>query len=196
MFFVVLSLMAVSGPASAQVWNEQGDAGDLPGTAQVPVGAGALSFISGVISDKGDADMYCIHIDGNNFGASLCDAAFFDTQLFVFTPAGIGVSHRDDFCELQSTLGEIQPGPGNVLLAISGYDKDPVNAAGSEIWEDGPFGDERVPDGPGAPGPVAGWIGFGDNGEYRIALTGVSYCADATPVRSTTWGNIKATYRN
>ncbi len=186
--------VGLASPAIAQHWSEQGDAGDLPGTAQVPTGAGALNSIAGVISDDFDADMYCIHIDGN-FSASLCGGAAFDTQLFLFSRDGTGVSFRDDSCDLQSTLGDIQPAPGDYFIAISGFDRDALNAGGSEIWSDTPYGLERAPDGPGAPGPIAAWGGAGDSGEYVIALAGVSYCGQATPVEPKTWGGIKAIYR-
>ena len=52
---IVVSLVAT--PVLAQVWNETGDAGDLPATAQSPVGSGPLITIRGDILPDGDADM-------------------------------------------------------------------------------------------------------------------------------------------
>lgn len=192
-------------PAVAQgggaVWNEVGDAGDRPGTAQeTACQAGqALTTINGSLANGADVDMYCIHIDGLNYSASLCGGAAFDTQLWLFEPDGTGFSFRDDSdCGLQSTLGELQPGPGDFLLAVSGYDKDALNSLGLEIWADTPFGTERPPDGPGMLMPVVtSWgTNTGAFDAYSIVLTGVSCCDTVVPVQPTTWGSIKATYGN
>ncbi len=198
LLIAILGVVALAAPAMAVEWAESGDAGDLPATAQNTNCTGALTAITGTLTaGANDADMYCIHIDGN-YGATACGGAAFDTQLALFQTSGIGVAFDDDSgCGLQSTLGLIQPAPGNYLLAISGYDKDPANGGGLEIWADTPFGAERPPDGPGAPGPIAGWVGSsGGSGGYRISLQGVSCCGGATAVEPTTWGAIKNIYHN
>jgi len=46
--FITLGLL-VAAPAMAQ-WVEQGDAGDLPTTAQIPIGTGLLTTITGTIT--------------------------------------------------------------------------------------------------------------------------------------------------
>src|SRR5205085_1417877 len=60
-------------------------------------------------------------------------------------------------------------------LAISTYDRDPVDASGNEIWNDTPFDQERQPDGPGAANPLANWNGGGGGDNYRIELHGCSF---------------------
>lgn len=198
---LVLAAVSLGGPAAmAQEWNEQGDAGDLPGSAQVTMGQGELVSISGSLASGWDVDMYCIKvIDEASFVASNCGSEVFDPQFFLFLTSGFGVVHRDDGpCGLQSTLTSMHvTANGDYLLAISPLDLDPLSPAGDEIWADEPFELERTPDGPGAPGPVASWgveAGFG--GTYQIVLEGVGYCLQPTPVQQTTLGGIKAIYRD
>ena len=92
-------------------------------------------------------------------------------------------------CGLQSTVtGVFLPGPARYLLAISSYDWDPAGAAG-DIWNDTPYGVERPPDGPGAPGPVIFWGGTGFNeGPYSILLTGAEFCESPVSVEPSSWG--------
>ncbi len=188
----------LAAPAMAQ-WQEQGDAGDLPGTAQVPVGGGPLASISGTIGAS-DADMYCIRIDAPTaFRATLCGGTTLDTQLFLFRENGTGVSHNDDDpggCGLQSTVtGVFVSSPGQYLIAVSTYNRDPVGAGACLIWANSPFGTERAPDGACPASPVTAWTGTtSSTGAYTIALTGTSYCG-ATAVEPTTWGAIKNTYK-
>jgi hypothetical protein len=194
----ILGVVSAS-PALAQVWAEAGDAGDLPATAQNPIGAGPLAAITGALPTGTDGDLYCIRIDNPQaFTATTCNTTVFDTQLWLFRPDGNGVSHNDDDpggCGLQSTLtGAFVGAAGSYLLGISGYNRDP-NGPNGLIWLNTPFNVERAPDGPGAPGPVISWGGTGGTGTYRINLTGVSYCEAATSVEPTTWGSIKGVYR-
>jgi hypothetical protein len=187
-------------PAAAQTWNEIGDAGDLPASAQLPQGTGTFNQINGTLLSGGDADMYCIHIPNPGvFVATTCGGTTADTQLWLFDPTGLGVTHDDDDpggCGLQSSItGAFVPGPGDYLLAVSQYNWDPYDAAGNLIWQNTPFNFERAPDGPGAPGPVASWgtSGFA-TGPYSIIMTGVHFCP-STPVEHATWGSIKGLYR-
>jgi hypothetical protein len=188
----------LAAPAMAQ-WQEQGDAGDLPGTAQVPVGGGPLATISGTFLAS-DADMYCIRIDSPSaFTATTCNGTTADTQLFLFRENGTGVSHNDDDpggCGLQSTVtGAFVTAPGQYLLAVSVYNRDPVGAGGCLIWANSPFNVERAPDGACPASPIAAWTGStSTTGAYTIRLTGTSYCG-ATAVEPTTWGAIKNTYK-
>lgn len=182
-FLTAGAAVLVSSQTFAQVWNEQGDAGDLPTSAQVPIGQGALVSIRGTIGGPSDVDMYCIRIDAN-YQASLCDNGFgADSQLLLFQRVnGRGVAVIDDVCGRAARLGNIQPPSGDYLIAIAGFNRDPINAGGSAIWLDQPFFTERAPDGPGATGSVAAWSGIGDTGAYSIALSGVSYCQGTTAV--------------
>lgn len=200
---LTLAIAFVAAPAVAGTWTEVGDAGDLPGIHQVPVGANPFVTIWGVCTgDNLNADMYCIQIpDPAAFVATTSNAyTTIDTQLWLFDMTGAGITFNDDdpvAGGLQSRItGVFVPGPGEYLLTISsGYTYDAVNAAGLEIWADTPYNVERAPDGPGMANPViTGWIGTPNAGEYQIDLTGVLFCEN-TPVEPATWGTIKAMYR-
>ncbi len=159
-------------------------AGDLPATAAVPVGTGALDSISGVFTNN-DVDMYRINIcDAANFSATTFGATTVDTQLFLFNVDGTGVVMNDDVptglpgdTTLQSTLtSALIPGAGDYFLAVSRYNIDPVDAGASLIWANTPFDTERSPDGPGAGGTVAAWTGtVTGTANYTIAFTGTCY---------------------
>lgn len=188
--------------ALAQVWGEIPDATQFaPG--QVTVGAGPLIDIVGDLAGGGDVDMYCIEIFAPTvFGAwteptyppgTLGPAgAAFDSQLWLFDPAGLPIMHSDDTTvpSVMSGMGFGQPNPligpppppfppGRYMLAISQYDIDALDPAGGEIWADVPFAGWSGPDGTG--GPLAGWTGGGfpggaGGGSYHIVLAGASYC--------------------
>ena len=63
------------------------------------------------------------------------------------------------------------------------------------IWLDSSFTTERAPDGPGMPGPIAGWAGTAVAGDYQIDLTGVLFCGGGAPTERASWGTIKAMYK-
>jgi hypothetical protein len=169
--------------------NGGGDAGDLPSNAQIVYRPdqtpcqSPVTRISGVRADPTDADMYVICItDPANFSASTVGLAGFDTQLWLFRCDGTGVVHNDDSGGLQSRidnstgcLNGLQA--GTYLLAITGYNQDPVDANGNLLWNNSPFGAVRCPDGPGAANPMVGWTGSGGSGNYGIALTGAYFVA-------------------
>ncbi|MFZ2875748.1 MAG: DVUA0089 family protein [Phycisphaerales bacterium] len=182
---LVLAMLASASAAQAQLWVEIPDAPPaLPFTAQMTVGVGALTTITGSGNFPGDTvDAYCIHITSPTaFSASTVGGTTQDTQLWLFRPDGTGVTFNDDAGPLQSTItGAFVPGPGLYILAVSAYDTDPVAAGGGALWLDGPFGVERAPDGPAAGSPVAGWTGGPDLIPYRIALTGAEYCDVPAP---------------
>ena len=197
--FVALGVL-FAAPAMAQIWTEQPDAGDLPGTAQIPVGGGPLTTISGTIGAS-DADMYCIRIDAPAaFRASTCGGTSLDTQLFLFRENGTGVTHDDDDSSCApgtpSTItGTFVSAPGQYLIAVSTYNRDPVGAGGCLIWANSPFNVERAPDGACPASPVTAWTGSTTvTGTYTITMTGVSYCG-ATAVEPATWGAIKSIYK-
>jgi uncharacterized protein (TIGR03382 family) len=179
---IAFVVAALAGAAQGQTWTEVGDAGSLPGTAQITVGVGPLTDIIGTLFAR--EDMYCIEIvDPAHFLATAVGGAGFDTQLFLFDRHGAGVSFNDDSAStLQSTLtGAFVPGPGHYFLAITQFDNDALNGAGLEMWADTPFGAERPQD--GAPGTIAGWSGSGDTTPkpYRIHLRGATYCVVPAP---------------
>jgi len=162
-------------------WNETldglGDAGELPGSHQTPQGSGAMGGIAGALT-SGDVDMYLIEIcDSAGFTASTITTATFDSQLFLFDANGLGITLNDDTGGAGSFIsGAFVPQPGNYYLAISQYDRDPVDELGQELWLDAPFGGERAPDGPGAASPVQAWAGTsGGGGTYTIVLSGACF---------------------
>ncbi|CAG0985330.1 hypothetical protein PHYC_01990 [Phycisphaerales bacterium] len=160
-------------------WNEivdgGSDAGDLPFSAQAPVGSGTLNAIAGDMGAD-DADMFLIEIcDVFSFSATTVGGAGFDTQLFLFNLDGTGVTHNDDSGGVQSTITNIfVPANGQYYLAVSRYDHDPINDGAAEIWLDDPFNVERAPDGGG--GAVVAWNGVTTSaGGYRVTMAGVCF---------------------
>ncbi|HYD00052.1 MAG TPA: GC-type dockerin domain-anchored protein [Phycisphaerales bacterium] len=158
------------------------DVGDLPESAYTPVGTGPLDSISGVFSNS-DVDMYRINIcDLASFSATTNGGTDADTQLFLFNLDGTGVVMNDDIPDgragddtLQSEItGALLASGGEYYLAVSRFDRDPVDAGATAIWADTPYNAERAPDAGG--GPVAAWEGenFG-SASYTVTLTGVCH---------------------
>jgi hypothetical protein len=197
---IVASCILFVSAVRAQTWTETGEAGNLPGTAQSPIGAGTLSQIDGNINDPAepmgagnDRDMYVIFVDNPAaFVATTVGGSTLDTQLFLFHTTGIGVTFSDDSgVSTQSRLtGMFVPSPGLYLLAVARFDRD-ATGLGAEIWADTPFNTERAPDGPGAANPVDGWNGLGVTGitgAYSIFLTGVSFPVTCPTASATGYG--------
>ncbi|BCW94739.1 MAG: DVUA0089 family protein [Fimbriimonadales bacterium] len=170
-------------------WDEQyyggGDAGDLPGTAQLvtlPDQTPCQSPVTRVRGEHGtdDVDMYVICItDPASFSASTVGGAGFDTQLWLFRCDGTGVAFNDDSGGLQSTIDNSSgciTQAGTYLLAISRYNRDAVDVNGGLLWNNSPFSGVRCPDGPGASNPIAGWTGAtAAGGRYTIQLQGAYF---------------------
>jgi hypothetical protein len=196
----LLLAMGLAPHASAVPWTEVGDAGDLPATAQVPVGSGGITSIFGStpITSATDADMYRIHLSvPSAFSATTVGTVgnpglqLQNSQLFLFNEDGFGVYGRDDnpgtprtTLPAGSPLGPLLP--GDYFLAISGFDRDPMSAGG-EIFPDTPNNIVHGPTGPGGTQPVSGWTGLAaalaSRGNYRIDLTGAEFVGPAvTPV--------------
>jgi len=176
-------LITASGNAFA-AWTEVGDAGELPGTAQVVSGGGPLTGINGTIYIYEDADMYQIYIsDAPGFSAEVT-VTNFDTQLFLFDASGMGVYANDDNGTIlePSLLPAGHPlGPASVgiyYLAISAWDYDPSSSGGLIFPNDDLYWTEVVgPTGPGGGSPISFWSGGDEDstGDYYIALTGARY---------------------
>ena len=184
-----LALTALTATALAQVWSEQGDAGDLPETAQ-STGNGALAQIQGNLSAD-DVDMYAIYItDPANFSASTVGGATFDTQLWLFDSDGKGVVFNDDAVGTTVPQSRIDNSsgcltdrpPGIYYLAISRYDRDATGCERGLIWLSTPFRAVRCPDGAERASRVAGWSGStGAGGAYTIFLTGAEGATAGDP---------------
>ena len=173
-----------STTASAQVWAELGDAGDLTTNAQTPAGVGPLTQITG-LSDSTiqDKDVYRIRIEaGGGFSATVTSMTpSDDTKMYLFNAAGMGIIGDDD-SSVPAPFGSAFP-LGNLLiaslpagvyyLAITDYNFLPTSAGG-EIF---PSGNVVGPTGPGGGQPFTGWnTDFHESSySYVIALTGASF---------------------
>ncbi|MCX7992919.1 MAG: DVUA0089 family protein, partial [Fimbriimonadales bacterium] len=172
---------------------EQGDAGELPETAQAPP-SGALTAIGGSLG-AADADVYAIFIsDPSSFSAStiappgscLPGQAAFDTQLFLFDANGKGVVHNDDssgvvFSAIDNSSFCITQ-PGVYYLAITSYNRDPIGCDDGFIWNNTPFTGVRCPDGPESSSRVKAWNGAPPaGGSYIIFLTGAQGASPGDP---------------
>ncbi len=180
---IALFTLACAGLGQAAAIVETGDAGNLPGTAQVVSGLTGADTLSGNISFTSGVDMYAIFLTGGAFGATTVGqpGTLGDPQLFLFDSAGIGVAANDDGgSNLDATLSLGAPTPGLYYLAISSYDNDPNNANGL-IFPSSPFGPQYGPTGPGGALPVTGWSGGGGTGSYTIELRGASSAAVPEP---------------
>jgi hypothetical protein len=170
-----LALTALTATALAQVdWTEQGDAGDLPETAQA-TGTDTstpLRTISGTL-DANDVDMFAIYIaDPSAFRAETnTTTTDFDSQLWLFDVNGNGIVHDDDSAgSLRSRITNANnciPGPGIYYIAISRWNRDPIDCDGNAIWTSASnacavAGRSRV----------ASWTGSTSAGTYQIVLQG------------------------
>ena len=189
-FFGVSAVLACSGMAFGQVWNEGPDAGSLPGTAQVVVGVGTLTDIFGTTSPNDLVDLYLIRIiDPVGFLAhtdpSGGGTASFDTQLWLFDASGLGILANDDktggtgfrsWLKLPADDGTmpVLPGVGNYYIGITGWNNDALSSGG-DIFFAATFSEVTGPDGPGAGSPLNGWSGGGANGSYQIHLVGAEF---------------------
>jgi len=170
-----LALTALTATALAQVdWTEQGDAGDLPETAQA-TGTDTstpLSTISGTL-DANDVDMFAIYIaDPSAFRAETnTTTTNFDSQLWLFDVNGNGIVHDDDsagsFRSRITNANNCIPGPGTYYIAISRWDRDPRDCDDIAIWT-------RTENACAVAGRsrVASWTGSTSAGTYQIVLRG------------------------
>jgi RHS repeat-associated protein len=195
----VLVVLIFSMPALSSTWFEVGNSGALPSTAQVPVGTGPLTLISGFTSFGDFEDLYRIRIDEPVLFSATTDPSFdpaadgdFDTQLFLMDENGFAVLANNDCagCVGRSYLappatdgtGATIPGPGIYYIGITGFPRRPVSPGGNifDIPIPGGFTEISGPDGPGAGQPMTDWAGSTpENGFYAIALTGCSFAAES-----------------
>jgi hypothetical protein len=183
-----MTIISFSQKAMAFTWIEVDDAGQLPGTAQIPAGDGPLEFIEGFLESPTDVDMYAIFIYGDgSFSATTVDLTTVDTQLTLFDSSGMGIYSNDNDAttdSVQSTLPNFHPltptKPGLYYLAISDWDYDPLSDQGFIFPSHYPFLHLRTavegPTGAGGVSPIADWDGLSTSGggSYTIALTGTT----------------------
>lgn len=167
-------------PPPPDLWREQedggGDAGDMPGTAQIVNRPDSNPCQDPVTRIRGNmeadgVDMYVICItDPNSFVATTTGGATWDTQLWLFRCDGTGVVANDDYSGLQSRLDNSPfciTEAGTYLLAITRYNRDAVDANGNLLWSSGALSCADNTN------PITGWTGStGAAGTYSILLTG------------------------
>lgn len=193
------------GARAGPDWVEDSDAGSLPGTAQAPKGDGEISYIMGdiegaAVAGGGDTeDMYAILItDPVNFRAdTIVDgSATFDTQLWLFTEQGVGLLANDNttfgsgsilFPPADDGTGQTIPGPGLYMLAISGFDNDPLSSSSVPMFNQAIRTEVSGPDGSGGSQRIGSWGTSTERGTYVIALTGAAFPPPAIPTTSE-WG--------
>jgi hypothetical protein len=174
-------------------WEEQGDAPQLPGAAQVVTGiAGTpvLQIRGTLVGPFAETDMYQIQIcDASAFSATTDDplTRVANTQLFLFDSTGHGIEFEDDIDPFGNggTINQearitslFVPGPGLYYLAVNGFNQKPRGAdTGGHLWNITPLNLERRPDGPGAAEAIGDWdTGTTTNsGPYAIDLAGVCF---------------------
>lgn len=189
--WLVLALtLARTGPLPASTFIETGDAGLLTSTANLtPISSGSpLGVILGTLSED-DADVFAILLTGGTlFTATTASnvTSFFDTTLFLFNSAGLGIVANDDcpFNPPQSTIEFMPANSGTYYLAVAGFGFFPHSASGL-IW---PVNGGLMPPGllspagPGGAQTLNGWLGSStEAGAYRIALTGAQAVAVPEP---------------
>ncbi len=191
--------LMLAGSARAQVWNEAGDAGDLPATAQVTTGSGPLTTINGNLASPTDVDMYCVHVtDPAAFSACLQCVVIQGPNLWVFDANGNGISAVTT-CQAGCKLvtGATVTSAGTYYVAVA-YDAIYPYAGAGVMWNPA-YTTQRSPDGPGAAGVVSSWAGTPNpqpQNPYTITFYGgATYCSAATPALGHTWGRLKQIYR-
>ncbi len=156
---------------------ENGDAGELPATAQDLGAETALGSIAGNIENETDRDVYRLCASGGgSFSASTVSGTSIDTQLFLLDDGGRGVYANDDAPGVvgQSELPAGDPltpaAAGVYYLAISRYNQDPLTADGVRLFADVVFTTGPASSDPAA--VIAGWSAgrTGAAGAYTIAL--------------------------
>ena len=138
-----IALAALMASAGANTWDETanggGDAGDLPATAQVVLGSGPLTQITGSIGTGGDVDMFAILItDPANFYAhtGTSPATNFDTKLHLFDSNGLPLWMNDDRPSDVSGLGigSLQSYIGGGSASGNYRSSDAPGTSGSASW--------------------------------------------------------------
>src|SRR5688500_9726943 len=89
---ILLTASFFVGTARGSTWAEVGDAGDLPGSAQTPIGE--LTTITGIASTSLDVDLYRILISNpSTFSASVSGgdgSGLYNSALALFNQNGSG----------------------------------------------------------------------------------------------------------
>lgn len=175
-FFLGLLVSCLIGQTNAASFSEVGDAGELLDTAQVTVGSGPLTSISGSLINLGqtpdevdDIDLFKIFIsDTTLFSVTVTSdlSADNDSTLFLFDSLGQLVDFSDDVIGLipQFTPGDIDDlSNGTYFLGFALYN----------TWPDASLTE-----------PLSGWDRDPSpfqTGDYRLDLTGAEFSAVPEP---------------
>jgi hypothetical protein len=184
--------IAAAGPctAGAGVWNEQaygGDAGKLPGTADITTGEGAVNLICGNLGDAtGGGDMFEIYITGSGFSAITADrnGSTLNPSLYLFDSSGDPIAGENDISggNDQAQLAGLTLTPGLYYILIVPNDQEPEHG-GNLLFTD--FDGSTDTQSPTLDRTVNGFNNDGDSsGEYTIALTDAEF-ASQTPEPAT-----------
>lgn len=182
----LFGLLAIAGTASASIYAEVPDAGELPASAQDVSGVGALTGITGSVT-AGDADMFRIRISNPAAFSAITSGVQGDTLLFLFNLDGTGIAKNDDISGA-NFLSEFPVGnplyaglpAGDYLIAISGFAYHPFSVAAPTLLSQANF-DVNTFTGVLAPqnaGPVLSWFQLStgpSSGNYSITLTGAEF---------------------
>ncbi len=201
-FLSAVALLAVPA-AIAQVWTEDGDAGDLLGTAQVTLGTGGLTTIAGVLAGYEDVDLYCIQLTatppaGLPLVALQC-AQDSDPSPWLFDAVGMGVRANVLCAGGMKTLTapNVSLAPGLYYVAVSHTGRNP-SSAGGDIWQFPVLGPQS-PNGPGAGSGLLSWPGSPavvPPVSYQMTLGWMTFCDGATPAERSSWSTLKSMYGN
>ncbi len=165
---LALAVSALTHLAHAGVWNEVGDAGNTPGTAQSTLGVGSLNTIFGTLNPASDTDVFKIYVnDTAAFSITMDGTALSgdnDTELYVLDTLGnLLFSDDDDGAGLLSQLNA-----GEFAANTAGYYLVAYN-----LFSSTPIGN-----------PVTGWTvnpAPAQTGSVQLNLTGAQF-TDSTAV--------------
>ena len=198
---IATACLSLAGNLYAVPYNEVGDAGDLPSTAQAIAGpanttldsiSGSLTLTNGI----SDSDMFRLFITNPaTFSAStvgfIQGVNSFDSQIFLFNAAGLGVVGNDDNAVNGGSQAAIPAGSfngpaGEYFLLISGSGRYAASVGGLIFpnYTDNVTDPTTTvgPTGPGGGSPVTGYTGSSnEGGAYRVALTGAQFVVVPEP---------------
>ena len=184
---VCLGMSVLTGRASAGTWAEVGDAGELIGTHQDPMGTGSLDTITGMLDPQNNdfVDMYCITITNppSAFSAVTSSPFMLNFSLWLFDSNKHGVTGTQGgflFFLPPALSSTSVPTTGTYYLAITSWEMFPYDSSGQLIWNVTRDGVEYPANGPGLANQLASWAPIGGShpfDSYTIFLTGGSYCS-------------------
>lgn len=198
------SLLSAS-VANAQVWaeinsggvNGATDAGGMLANANVTVGMGPLTTITGQLVTTGDADLFAINItDPANFLATVPGGGAGDTNLTLFSSTGVALAFNNNDPVLGGTGSRITNafvgGAGLYYLAVTrndsfgGFFGIAVDSMFNPIFASSPNNVELAPITAGT--VLFDWPASGGfqlfNYSYTVTLAGAEYAQVPAPLSS------------